>query len=201
MKKLIAYSSVAHMGFVTLGIFTFTTQGVEGAHLPDGLARHRLGRALPRASACSMTACIRARSPPTAASSNRMPIFAASSWCSRWPTSGCPAPAGFVGEFLTLLGAFKVNTWVAFLATSGVIWSAAYALYLYRRVIFGDAGEAEPEVDRGPDLARDRDHGAAGGADAAASASIRRPCSTWRRYRSRSSSRPTRPRCSRRRQL
>ena len=69
---------------------------------------------------------------------------------------GLPGTSGFVGEFLTLLGAFQVNTWVAFFATIGVILSAAYALWLYRRVIFGAAGEAGAARHRRPELARDR---------------------------------------------
>jgi NADH-quinone oxidoreductase subunit M len=63
---------------------------------------------------------------------NRMPLYALASWSSPWPMSGLPGTSGFVGEFLTLVGAFQVNTWVAFFATTGVILSAAYALWLYR---------------------------------------------------------------------
>ena len=136
MKKLIAYSSVAHMGFVTMGIFAMNQQGVQGAHLPDAVARHRLRRALPlrrrhlRPHAHPRDRRLWRAGQPHAADTPSC------SWSSPWPMSACPAP-GFVGEFLTLLGVFQVNTWVAFFAATGVILSAAYALWLYRRVIFG----------------------------------------------------------------
>ena len=111
IKKLIAYSSVAHMGFVTMGIFTFTHAG----HRRRASSRcSRTASSRPRcssASASSTTACTRARSPPTAASSTACRSTPSASWCSPWAMSGCPARRGFIGEFLTLLGAFKVNTW------------------------------------------------------------------------------------------
>ena len=148
MKKLIAYSSVAHMGFVTMGIFAVTAQGVAGRHLPDAVARHRLGRAVPlrrrrlRPHAHPRDRRLWRPGQPHAALCRR------ASWSSRWPMSACPAPRGFVGEFLTLIGAFRVNTWVAFFATTGVILSAAYALWLYRRVIFGELEKPALEVHR-----------------------------------------------------
>ena len=134
MKKLIAYSSVAHMGIVTIGIFTVTVRGAPGRDDPDAEPRHRLGGAVPLSSASSMTASTPARSRATAASPTTCRNTPPSSWSSCWPRSGCPAPAGFVGEFLSLIGTFQVNTWVAFLATTGMILGAAYMLYLYRRV-------------------------------------------------------------------
>ena len=97
------------------------------------------------ASASSTTACTRARSPPTAASSSACRTMPRPSWCSRMANVGLPGTRGFVGEFLTLLGAFRANTWVAVLATTGVILSAAYALWLYRRVIFGELDKPTPE--------------------------------------------------------
>ena len=144
MKKLIAYSSVAHMGFVTMGIFAMNAAGRPGRDLPDAVARPRLGRAVPLR---------RRRLRPHAHPRDRR------LWRPRQQHAelrrrlhglhhGQCRPArhvsGFVGEFLTLLGAFQVNTWVAFFATTGVILSAAYALWLYRRVIFGalDQGRA-----------------------------------------------------------
>ena len=137
MKKLIAYSSVAHMGFVTMGIFADDGAGRAGRDLPDDLARHRLGRAVPvrrrhlRPHAHARDRGLwRPRQPHAA----RTP---SPSWSSRMANVGLPGTSGFVGEFLTLLGAFRANTWVALLATIGVILSAAYALWLYRRVIFG----------------------------------------------------------------
>jgi NADH-quinone oxidoreductase subunit M len=137
VKKLIAYSSVAHMGFVTMGIFTATTQGVDGAifqMLSHGLVSGALFL-------CVGVVYDRMHTREIAAYgglANRMPIYAFCFMVFTMANVGLPGTSGFVGEFLTLLGAFKVNTWVAVLATTGVILSAAYALYLYRRMIFGE---------------------------------------------------------------
>jgi NADH-quinone oxidoreductase subunit M len=136
MKKLIAYSSVAHMGFVTLGIFTFSTQGLEGAvfqMLSHGIISAGLFL-------CVGVLYDRMHTHEIAAFGglvNRMPLYAAFFMVFTLGNVGLPGTSGFVGEFLTLLAAFKVNTLVAFIATTGVILSASYALYLYRRVIYG----------------------------------------------------------------
>ena len=136
MKKLIAYSSVAHMGFVTMGIFTFTHQGVDGAifqMLSHGLVSAALFL-------CVGVIYDRMHTREIAAYgglADRMPIYAFCFMVFTMANVGLPGTSGFIGEFLTLLGAFRANNWVAFLATSGVVLSAAYALYLYRRVIFG----------------------------------------------------------------
>ncbi|CAN1721824.1 NADH-quinone oxidoreductase subunit M [Hyphomicrobium sp. 1Nfss2.1] len=136
MKKLIAYSSVAHMGFVTLGIFTFSTQGTEGAifqMLSHGIISAGLFL-------CVGVIYDRMHTREIAAYGGlveRMPIYAVFFMVLTMGNVGLPGTSGFIGEFLTLMAAFKVNTWVAFLATSGIILSAAYALYLYRRVIYG----------------------------------------------------------------
>jgi NADH-quinone oxidoreductase subunit M len=136
VKKLIAYSSVAHMGFVTMGIFSFTVQGVDGAifqMLSHGLVSGALFL-------CVGVVYDRMHTREIAAYGglvNRMPIYAFVFMIFTLANVGLPGTSGFIGEFLTLLGAFKANTWVAFLATVGVILSAAYALYLYRRMIFG----------------------------------------------------------------
>jgi NADH-quinone oxidoreductase subunit M len=137
MKKLIAYSSVAHMGFVTLGIFTFSTQGIEGAVFQ--MVSHGIISA-------GLFLCVgviydRMHTREIAAFGglvNRMPLYAAFFMVFTMGNVGLPGTSGFIGEFLTLLAAFKVNTLVAFIATTGVILSASYALYLYRRVIFGE---------------------------------------------------------------
>ena len=136
MKKLIAYSSVAHMGFVTMGIFAATTQGVEGGifqMLSHGIVSAALflcvGVIYDRMHTREITAY--------GGLVNRMPVYAAVFMVFTMANVGLPGTSGFVGEFLTLIGTFKINTWVAFAATSGVILSAAYALWLYRRVIFG----------------------------------------------------------------
>ena len=149
MKKLIAYSSVAHMGFVTMGIFTFTTQGVDGAMF------QMLSHGIVSAGLFLCVGVIYDRMHTHEISVygglvNRMPIYAAFFMVFTMANVGLPGTAGFVGEFLTLLAAFKVNTWVAFFATSGVIWSAAYALWLYRRVIFGEL--EKPALKTIPDL-------------------------------------------------
>ena len=136
VKKLIAYSSVAHMGFVTLGIFTFTTQGIDGAifqMLSHGLVSAALflcvGVIYDRMHTREISAY--------GGLAERMPMYALCFMVFTMANVGLPGTSGFVGEFLTLLGAFKANSSVAALATTGVILSAAYALYLYRRVIFG----------------------------------------------------------------
>jgi NADH-quinone oxidoreductase subunit M len=136
IKKLIAYSSVAHMGYVTMGIFTASQQGVDGAifqMLSHGIVSAALFL-------CVGVVYDRTHTREIAAYGGlveRMPKYAAAFMVFTMANVGLPGTSGFIGEFLTLLSAFKTNTWVAILATSGVILSAAYALYLYRRVIFG----------------------------------------------------------------
>ena len=136
VKKLIAYSSVAHMGFVTMGIFTFNVQGLDGAifqMISHGIVSAALFL-------CVGVVYDRMHTREIAAYGglvHRMPIYAFCFMVFTMANVGLPGTSGFVGEFLTLLAAFKANTWVAFLATTGVILSAAYALYLYRRMIFG----------------------------------------------------------------
>jgi NADH-quinone oxidoreductase subunit M len=137
MKKLIAYSSVAHMGFVTMGIFTFTRQGIDGGifqMLSHGVVSGALflcvGVIYDRLHTREIDAY--------GGLVNRMPMYAAVFMVFTLANVGLPGTSGFIGEFLTLLSAFGVNTWVAIFATSGVILSVAYALWLYRRVIFGN---------------------------------------------------------------
>ncbi len=136
MKKLIAYSSVAHMGFVTMGIFTLTRQGIDGAlfaMMSHGLVSAALflcvGVIYDRMHTREITAY--------GGLVKRMPAYAFVFMFFTMANIGLPGTSGFVGEFLTLLAAFQVNTWMAFVATIGVILSAAYALWLYRRVVFG----------------------------------------------------------------
>lgn len=136
MKKLIAYSSVAHMGFVTIGTFTLTVQGVEGAiyqMLSHGIVSAALflivGVVYDRIHSREITMY--------GGLVERMPIYALTFMLFMLASVGLPGTGGFVGEFLVLVGAFKVNTWVAAFAALGVILGAAYMLYLYRRVIFG----------------------------------------------------------------
>src|SRR5438552_264976 len=136
MKKLIAYSSVAHMGFVTMGIFAVTTQGVAGgifqmvSHgIVSGALFLSVGVVYDRMHTREIAAY--------GGLVNRMPFYAAAFMVFTLANVGLPGTSGFVGEFLALIGTFKVNTWVATLATTGTILSAAYALWLYRKVIFG----------------------------------------------------------------
>lgn len=137
MKKMIAYSSVAHMGFVTLGIFSMNQQGVEGAifqMLSHGFTSGALFL-------CVGVLYDRIHTREISAYGgvvNRMPTFAAIFMLFTMANVGLPGTSGFVGEFLSLAGAFQVNTWVAAVSTTGVILSACYALWLYRRVVMGD---------------------------------------------------------------
>jgi len=136
MKKLIAYSSVAHMGFVTMGLFTVTTQGLEGGifqMISHGFVSGALFLVVGVIYDRMHTREIAAYGGLV----HRMPVYAAVFMLFTLANVGLPGTSGFVGEFLTLLGAYQVNTWVAALATTGVILSAGYALWLYRRVIFG----------------------------------------------------------------
>ncbi|MGJ0393427.1 MAG: NADH-quinone oxidoreductase subunit M [Methylocystis sp.] len=136
IKKLIAYSSVAHMGYVTMGLFTMNPQGVQGAMF-QMISHGFVSGAL---FLCVGVIYDRMHTREIAAYGglvNRMPIYAFVFMLFTMANVGLPGTTGFIGEFLSLAGAFKANSWVALFATSGVIFSAAYALYLYRRVIFG----------------------------------------------------------------
>ena len=141
MKKLIAYSSVAHMGFVTMGLFTMTVQGIQGGiflMISHGLVSGALFL-------CVGVVYDRLHTREIAAYGGlveRMPKYALVFLVFTMANIGLPGTSGFVGEFLTMLAAFQVNTWVAFFATFGTILSAAYALYLYRRVVFGTLEKA-----------------------------------------------------------
>jgi NADH-quinone oxidoreductase subunit M len=136
IKKLIAYSSVAHMGYVTMGIFAANTYGIEGAIF------QMLSHGLVSAALFLCVGVIYDRMHTREISAygglvNVMPKYAVAFMIFTLANVGLPGTSGFIGEFLTLLGAFQVNTWVALFATTGVVLSAAYALWLYRRVIFG----------------------------------------------------------------
>jgi len=136
MKKLIAYSSVAHMGYVTAGIFSVTTQGVEGAvfqMLSHGIVASALflcvGIVYDRMHTREIVRY--------GGLAGRMPKYAFAFMLFTLASVGLPGTSGFVGEFLVLLGLFQVNTWVSLFAATGMVLGAAYMLYLYRRVIFG----------------------------------------------------------------
>jgi NADH-quinone oxidoreductase subunit M len=136
MKKLIAYSSVAHMGYVTMGIFAMNVEGIEGAifqMLSHGLVSSALFLCVGVIYDRMHTREIDAYGGLV----NNMPKYAVAFLILTMANVGLPGTSGFVGEFLTLLGVFRVNIWVAFFAATGVILSAGYALWLYRRVVFG----------------------------------------------------------------
>jgi NADH-quinone oxidoreductase subunit M len=136
MKKLVAYSSVAHMGFVTMGIFAANTQGVQGAvyqMISHGLVSGALFL-------CVGVVYDRTHSLEIADYGGlvqRMPLYALAFMLFTLANVGLPGTTGFIGEFLTLIGTFQANNLVAFYASFGLILSAAYALYLYRRIVFG----------------------------------------------------------------
>ena len=137
MKKLIAYSSVAHMGYVTMGIFAVNQQGIDGAifqMISHGFISGALFLCVGVIYDRMHTREINAYGGLV----NRMPAYALIFLFFTMANVGLPGTSGFVGEFLVLVGIFQVNTWVATFATSGVILSAAYALWLYRRVVLGD---------------------------------------------------------------
>ncbi|MGS4944307.1 NADH-quinone oxidoreductase subunit M [Meridianimarinicoccus sp. RP-17] len=137
MKKLIAYSSVAHMGYVTAGIFSINQQGLDGA-IFQMVSHGFISGAL---FLCVGVIYDRMHTREIDAYGglvNRMPAYALIFMLFTMANVGLPGTSGFVGEFLTLMGMFQANTWVAAVATTGVILSAAYALWLYRRVVFGD---------------------------------------------------------------
>ena len=141
MKKLVAYSSIAHMGFVTLGFFMFSAMGIEGALVQ--MVSHGFVSG-------AMFFCIgvmydRVHSRQIADYGgvvNTMPKFAALFMLFSMANAGLPATSGFVGEFMVILGAVKFNFWVAFAAASSMIIGAAYTLWMVKRVVFGDVGNA-----------------------------------------------------------
>jgi len=141
MKKLIAYSSISHMGFVTLGAFLFNAQGMEGAIIQ--MISHGFISA-------AMFLCVgvlydRMHSRLIAdygGVANRMPVFAALFMFFSMANAGLPGTSGFVGEFLVIMGAMQVNFWFAFAAAITLIFGAAYTLWMYKRVIFGPVANA-----------------------------------------------------------
>ena len=136
MKKLIAYSSVAHMGFVTLGIFTFTIQGIEGAIIQ--MISHGIVSAALFLCVGVVYDRIHTREIERYGGLvNRMPLYSFSFMIFILASLGLPGTSGFVGEFLVLLSIFSVNTYFAVFATTGVILAATYSLWLYRKIIFG----------------------------------------------------------------
>ena len=142
MKKLIAYSSVAHMGFVTIGIFSLTKQGLEGSII------QMMSHGLISAALFLCVGVVYDRLHSRMISSygglvNIMPKYAFVFMIFVLAALGLPGTSGFVGEFLVLVGTFQINIFVAVLASLGVILAAAYMLWLYKRVIFGKMASSE----------------------------------------------------------
>jgi NADH-quinone oxidoreductase subunit M len=136
MKKLVAYSSISHMGFVTLGFFIFNAYGIEGALL-QMLSHGFVAGAL---FLCIGVLYDRVHSRQIVdygGVANKMPVFAAFFMLFAMSNSGLPGTSGFVGEFMVIMGAVKANFWYAFAAASTLIFGAAYTLWMYKRVIFG----------------------------------------------------------------
>jgi NADH-quinone oxidoreductase subunit M len=141
MKRLIAYSSVSHMGFVTLGFFIFNAYGVEGALVQ--MISHGFVSA-------AMFLCVgvlydRMHTRMIADYGgvvNMMPKFASLMMLFAMANCGLPATSGFVGEFMVVMGAMKANFWLAFAAATTLIWGAGYTLWLYKRVMFGPVANA-----------------------------------------------------------
>ncbi|HEU0071642.1 MAG TPA: NADH-quinone oxidoreductase subunit M, partial [Alphaproteobacteria bacterium] len=136
MKKLIAYSSVAHMGFVTIGIFTFNVQGIEGA-IFQMLSHGVVSGALFLCVGVIYDRMHTREIGRYGGLVHRMPLYATAFLIFTMASVGLPGTSGFVGEFMVLVGAYQANTWVALFATTGLILGAAYMLWLYRRVVFG----------------------------------------------------------------
>ena len=142
MKKLIAYSSVAHMGFVTMGIFVMNTQGVEGAIF------QMLSHGIVSGALFLIVGVVYDRLHTREISRygglvNIMPKYAVVFMVFTLASVGLPGTSGFIGEILVLFGAYTYSSWLAFVAATGVILGAAYMLYLYRRVIFGKLEKAD----------------------------------------------------------
>ena len=142
MKKLIAYSSISHMGFVTLGFFIFNAYGMEGG-LVQMISHGFVSAAL---FLCVGVMYDRMHSRVIADYGgvvNTMPKFAALMMLFAMANCGLPATSGFVGEFMVILGAMKFNFWIAFLAATTLVFGAAYTLWMYKRVIFGEVGNPQ----------------------------------------------------------
>jgi len=136
MKKLIAYSSISHMGFVTLGFFMFNAAGMEGA-LVQMISHGFISGALFLCVGVLYDRMHSRQIGDYGGVANKMPVFAAFFMLFAMANSGLPGTSGFVGEFMVIMGAIKVNFWYAFLAATTLIFGAAYTLWMFRRVVFG----------------------------------------------------------------
>jgi NADH-quinone oxidoreductase subunit M len=151
MKKLIAYSSVAHMAFVTIGLFAYNRQGLEGAMLVM-LSHGLVSGALFLCVGVIYDRLHTREIDRYGGLATNMPKYALLFLLFTMASVGLPGTSGFVGEFLSLVGAYGASSWVAFVATTGIILGAAYMLYLYRRVVYGAL--TKPDVAAMPDLSK-----------------------------------------------
>ncbi|HET8608139.1 MAG TPA: NADH-quinone oxidoreductase subunit M [Burkholderiales bacterium] len=145
MKKLIAYSSVAHMGFVTLGYFIFNAHGMEGAII-QMISHGFISGALFLCIGVMYDRLHTRQISDYGGLINRMPVFATLFMLFAMANCGLPGTSGFVGEFLVVMGSMKHSFWVAVAAASTLIWAAGYSLWLYKRVVFGAVGNARVET-------------------------------------------------------
>ena len=145
MKKLIAYSSISHMGFVTLGLFIFNAQGAEGAVL-QMISHGFISGAMFLCVGVLYDRMHTRQIADYGGVANRMPVFAALFMLFAMANAGLPGTSGFVGEFLVIMGAVKVSFWYAFAAAATLIFGAAYTLWMYKRVMFGVVANAHVEA-------------------------------------------------------
>jgi NADH-quinone oxidoreductase subunit M len=145
MKKLIAYSSISHMGFVTLGIFIFNAQGVEGAVI-QMISHGFISGAMFLCVGVLYDRMHTRQIADYGGVANKMPVFAALFMLFAMANAGLPGTSGFVGEFLVIMGAMKANFWYAFAAAITLIFGAAYTLWMYKRVVFGAVANKQVEA-------------------------------------------------------
>lgn len=144
MKKLIAYSSVSHMGFVTLGFFLFNTYGIEGA-MVQMISHGFISGAMFLCVGVMYDRLHSRQISEYGGVANRMPIFAAFFMLFAMANAGLPGTSGFVGEFMVIMASIKVNFWYAFFAATTLIFGAAYTLWMYKRVVFGAVANSKVE--------------------------------------------------------
>jgi NADH-quinone oxidoreductase subunit M len=142
MKKLVAYSSIAHMGFVTLGFFIFNQVGMQGA-IVQMISHGFVSGAMFLCIGVLYDRMHSRRIADYGGVVNTMPKFAAFFMLFAMANSGLPATSGFVGEFMVILGAVKFNFWVGLIAATTLIFGAAYSLWMYKRVVFGEVANKE----------------------------------------------------------
>ena len=139
MKKLIAYSSISHMGFVTLGIFLFNAQGIQGAVI-QMISHGFISGALFLCVGVLYDRLHSRQISDYGGVANTMPVFAALFLLFAMANAGLPGTSGFIGEFFVIMGAMEVNFWFAFAAAMTLILGAGYSLWMYKRVVFGEVG-------------------------------------------------------------